>query len=157
MHQLYQMNRYFNSRPHKEVDLDFAVDCNSGWWFQFTTSQGGRPIRWPEMNWKKHFNSRPHKEVDSRKANEWFGKETFQFTTSQGGRLGISSISSITISFQFTTSQGGRPGGRGADDCWHVISIHDLTRRSTLSEDQDGQMILFQFTTSQGGRHCVFQ
>ena len=100
-------------------------------YFQFTTSQGGRPC----------FQALCHL------------FSIFQFTTSQGGRLMVASASGFFRSFQFTTSQGGRPpqfcqlmglypfqfttsqGGRHV----HVIraplcidlSIHDLTRRST--------------------------
>ena len=56
----------------------------------------------------------------------------FQFTTSQGGRQGNIAGRSLTNAFQFTTSQGGRRG-----DCVEYchsanLSIHDLTRRSTM-------------------------
>ena len=65
---LRQNRRYFNSRPHKEVD-----ECD----FDFAY-------------YERHFNSRPHKEVDK-----------------IGAEISIAGL---------------------------VISIHDLTRRSTLSE-----------------------
>ena len=99
--------------------------------FQFTTSQGGRPL----------FNQL------------YRYAEAFQFTTSQGGRPGNRSQIVISKSFQFTTSQGGRPEDDGWDDEEEdfqfttsqggrqilailterlpKLSIHDLTRRST--------------------------
>ena len=59
---------YFNSRPHKEVDLNATGKNLTGSTFQFTTSQGGRleRIRAAAL------------------------RLTFQFTTSQGGRPGYS-------------------------------------------------------------------
>ena len=55
----------FNSRPHKEVDINIR-----------------RGI--PEIG---TFNSRPHKEVDVNHDCDRAYQEAFQFTTSQGGRL----------------------------------------------------------------------
>ena len=57
----------------------------------------------------------------------------FQFTTSQGGRLYCVRGTRTRLFFQFTTSQGGRPMMRQHIWIWHILSIHDLTRRSTLS------------------------
>ena len=54
----------FNSRPHKEVDRRTVIRKHGNALFQFTTSQGGRPLyRAMQIN-----------------------EEVFQFTTSQGGR-----------------------------------------------------------------------
>ena len=56
----------------------------------------------------------------------------FQFTTSQGGRLDLVCCREIRETFQFTTSQGGRRQ-LSATAFVHVgLSIHDLTRRSTV-------------------------
>ena len=76
---------YFNSRPHKEVDVLGAVMTfppvisthdltrRSTWLsaemktlkeFQLTTSQGGRLLLLYHVIVNKYFNSRPHKEVD---------------------------------------------------------------------------------------------
>ena len=142
--------------------------------FQFTTSQGGRPARRALRPPEQYFNSRPHKEVDvlfdsticsklisihdlTRRSTIPKASDnlpaTFQFTTSQGGRQDIETAYMIIIIFQFTTSQGGRlRGGILADNtkgyfnsrphkevdrtrstCFYRtgISIHDLTRRST--------------------------
>ena len=59
-------------------------------------------------------------------------RSPFQFTTSHGGRLIRKIIKTILTLFQFTTSHGGRP----EFDLYGVfvfgLSIHDLTRRSTL-------------------------
>ena len=77
--------------------------------------------------------------------------------------------------FQFTTSQGGRHPNQNKIEYVNILSIHDLTRRSTSATDKTGYrpysfnsrphkevdqapeyqkmgMGVFQFTTSQGGR-----
>ena len=80
------------------------------------------------------FNSRPHKEVDAVAFLIQYHGETFQFTTSQGGRR---SINRTTTFFR-------------------LLSIHDLTRRSTTAFDKEKVIEeFFQFTTSQGGRQDV--
>ena len=99
------------------------------------------------------FNSRPHEEVD-------LGRNVYKRTTE---------------GFQFTTSRGGRPAKIAPEHCFFSLSIHDLTRRSTLlacyiqylqssfnsrpHEEVDKILPLlsvsvgaFQFTTSRGGR-----
>ena len=147
--------------------------------FQFTTSQGGRPgkprVRYRntglsihdltrrstiEENFKSFwnylsihdltrrstcvitdrsvvcssFNSRPHKEVDDIASSYPFQIMTFQFTTSQGGRQEMIVNSSRELD----------------------LSIHDLTRRSTLLPASAWIVVsFFQFTTSQGGRPSV--
>ena len=121
--------------------------------FQFTTSQGGRPLA----------------------ANPDAQDSLFQFTTSQGGRPGLTELLQADVGFQFTTSQGGRLLWRYRSNGTGYLSIHDLTRRSTslfflcshifLSfnsrphKEVDFPSInsfvrhsIFQFTTSQGGR-----
>ena len=100
----------FNSRPHKEVDRQFVDVVSSTLSFQFTTSQGGRLDN--SDNYKETlfpFNSRPHKEVDGFSEKQTKAKKAFQFTTSQGGRPLID-----------------LEDGGGT-----ILSIHDLTRRST--------------------------
>ena len=77
----------FNSRPHKEVDHFPCFSEYNSLFFQFTTSQGGRPKR-------SYF---------------YANVEGFQFTTSQGGRLFDTVMDFFEKTFQFTTSQGGRP------------------------------------------------
>ena len=84
----------------------------------------------------------------------------FQFTTSRGGRHSQRIFLAFLLSFQFTTSRGGRPlpgwnltlelvfqfttsrGGRlrllQLTDLTDNLSIHDLTRRSTLLRDNCG-------------------
>ena len=54
----------FNSRPHKEVDNFLCSKIVIDMVFQFTTSQGGRPIQCALDQIDSPFNSRPHKEVD---------------------------------------------------------------------------------------------
>ena len=100
----------FNSRPHEEVDIFPSRKCRLTDTFQFTTSRGGRR-RWNAILCSfKSFNSRPHEEVDPPY---------------------IQIIVSIS-SFQFTTSRGGRPGSVRYVHSFCHLSIHDLTRRSTL-------------------------
>ena len=99
----------------------------------------------------------------------------FQFTTSQGGRRLEECIYLVLQQFQFTTSQGGRLLPLAHMFLIFFISIHDLTRRSTLRQACTGASLVisihdltrrstiehsttftldrsFQFTTSQGGR-----
>ena len=148
----YRMHSYFNSRPHKEVDETSGFTLDLLRTFQFTTSQGGRQLR---VSYTLLYPS-------------------FQFTTSQGGRLKKLFRLAPFHTFQFTTSQGGRlrkshrilcevyfnsrphkevDNRRNTQTYRSIISIHDLTRRSTdvwtLRRLFHGQ---FQFTTSQGGR-----
>ena len=87
--------------------------------------------------------------------------DTFQFTTSQGGRRQSANSYIKALIFQFTTSQGGRPylphflefeksfNSRPhkevdlyvcAEDGSHVLSIHDLTRRSTPPFQEKSQV-----------------
>ena len=144
--------------------------------FQFTTSQGGRRVRQAINRFTdKPFNSRPHKEVDFTCIFINFAIGYFQFTTSQGGRLySVVMVLIYNCFFQFTTSQGGRPDDPtklGILDVLSIhdltrrstatatiarsarlLSIHDLTRRSTKSGAYTMQIMFFQFTTSQGGR-----
>ena len=77
--------------------------------FQFTTSQGGRLTITKSMATQM----------------------AFQFTTSQGGRLYSEDTETITLNFQFTTSQGGRHDEFLLFKYLLILSIHDLTRRST--------------------------
>ena len=103
----------------------------SNYHFQFTTSQGGRRVYNPMYP----------------------VSDPFQFTTSQGGRPMLLPHFLRNNSFQFTTSQGGRPFHfclpyelspgipclRLAGSTFsflppllrNILSIHDLTRRST--------------------------
>ena len=127
----YDANGYFNSRPHKEVDLltqaiATLTDKISThdltrrstllyhhidliYLFQLTTSQGGR----------LSYNVNPPY------------KKIFQLTTSQGGRHAYHWIYYSCKTFQLTTSQGGRRLFSSALNSRIEISTHDLTRRST--------------------------
>ena len=62
-----------------------------------------------------------------------FWQRTFQFTTSQGGRHNNLLLLPCSIIFQFTTSQGGRRAEIPDNALAIPLSIHDLTRRSTIS------------------------
>ena len=99
----------------------------------------------------------------------------FQFTTSRGGRHTVFRIHGRALNFQFTTSRGGRRYMYFINHLFPVLSIHDLTRRSTHHpylefyqpypfnsrphEEVDTVRLtfgygprFFQFTTSRGGR-----
>ena len=97
----------FNSRPHKEVDKNPETTPTLETTFQFTTSQGGRPVTFgiaPRISLSIHDLTR-RSTPTSRAMSEYCA---FQFTTSQGGRRFTPTISFIFKTFQFTTSQGGR-------------------------------------------------
>ncbi len=142
----------FNSRPHKEVDGTSYLLIYHIKLFQFTTSQGGRR--------RSHdtgsadfgsFNSRPHKEVDSGSVWDPRGEETFNSRPHKEVDDCLSNITFDVISFN------SRPhkevdilDGLHLQSC--ILSIHDLTRRSTTPDVQKTQTKTFQFTTSQGGR-----
>ena len=122
--------------------------------FQFTTSHGGRHGKIAEGPWMTAFNSRPHTEVDctnhiipsrrsafnSRPHTEVDGVRDlspdplsgFQFTTSHGGRPSTRPIRDGLDNFQFTTSHGGRQEQTLKAPITSDLSIHDLTRRSTI-------------------------
>src|SRR5699024_8315985 len=61
----------------------------------------------------------------------------FQFTTSRGGRLFPSRKCRFADTFQFTTSRGGRLIRYACLRFCLVLSIHDLTRRSTLFKSRE--------------------
>ena len=122
--------RYFNSRPHEEVDErlarsslhllafqfttsrggrrltdDFKFICRI---FQLTTSRGGRRIRPQFPSSILYFNSRPHEEVDDSddegiSALNDFNSRPHEEVDACFARLPISEDA-----FQLTTSRGGR-------------------------------------------------
>ena len=124
----------FNSRPHKEVDgICRTIQCNKYLSIHDLTRRSTVPevASYPPAS----FNSRPHKEVDDIAELKALIDELFQFTTSQGGRLCL------------------LPPGCSS----RSLSIHDLTRRSTLTcWTSISVASFFQFTTSQGGRRLAF-
>ena len=80
------------------------------------------------------FNSRPHEEVD------WTGLPLPGKTN------------------PFNSRPHEEVDYAGQVPCYGVsLSIHDLTRRSTISPEETGSITVFQFTTSRGGRpNCLF-
>ena len=99
------------------------------------------------------FNSRPHKEVDLFAESLLFNSEIFQFTTSQGGRhyIAYNNKPYEDLSIHDLT----RRSTIYIVFCSRIwtLSIHDLTRRSTILYRVDRRRrSTFQFTTSQGGR-----
>ena len=146
----------FNSRPHTEVDRilshcqsehnAFQLTTSHGGRltdagftyaisiFQLTTSHGGRPFHFQRNGAQKGpFNSRPHTEVDEIVTVRVSSSSTFQLTTSHGGRLVLHQQQDYDI----------------------YLSTHDLTRRSTILNCENGILTIFQLTTSHGGRQSV--
>ena len=144
---------YFNSRPHKEVDI-YIIVCQLQLYisthdltrrstsifqmlsfmliFQLTTSQGGRPLRYSRLNIQSYFNSRPHKEVDTLKVVYYILTKYFnsrphkEVDNGDDGYGKISDISTHDLTRR-STKWAGIPFLYGA-----CISTHDLTRRSTM-------------------------
>ena len=107
---LYNLYLAFNSRPHKEVDWTWCL-AEGALIFQFTTSQGGRPV-----------------------SSDQNGLESvFQFTTSQGGRLIADFARLTTVPFNSRPHTEVDKKAVRAIKPIDVLSIHDLTRRSTPS------------------------
>ena len=133
--------RYFNSRPHEEVDghlislfhnlvlisthdltkrsTSVALYTNVLFPFQLTTSRRGRRQKC----------RRVHSKI-----------QKFQLTTSRRGRPGTSPSSANSLLFQLTTSRRGRPTACYRSWYSSYISTHDLTKRSTLAVLPHAQM-----------------
>ena len=123
--------RYFNSRPHEEVDFDEVALMPESFVFQLTTSRGGRRGCPSESRTGySYFNSRPHEEVDQipTKPKEYEDISTHDLTkrSTEAERIPVEDSD---------------------------ISTHDLTKRSTFSPFcvRIGHKI-FQLTTSRRGR-----
>ena len=146
----------FNSRPLKEVDVFIPKDWARYTTFQFTTSQGGRLVSIEKIyqqglfqfttsqGGRRHcfcvfcyrfnsFNSRPLKEVDPTGSGKNYTLEPFNSRP-------LKEVDTIDIvhnpnrlDFQFTTSQGGRRSQYATISSLIILSIHDLSRRSTIS------------------------
>ena len=123
--------RYFNSRPHEEVDQGQVLKWALDFVFQLTTSQGGRHSA--NIHLAPHF--------------------LFQLTTSQGGRRFLSGVKTKRKMY-FNSRPRKEVDQRqlriGLND--QIISTHDLARRSTPPDGKFTKKELFQLTTSQGGR-----
>ena len=120
--------------------------------FQFTTSRGGRQSQYRKACRDYPFNSRPHEEVDFNNI-EAVGTKVFQFTTSRGGRHRLIPFvcQFLILSIHDLTRRS--TGNCGASSATGYLSIHDLTRRSTFLSIRFWAMAyFFQFTTSRGGR-----
>ena len=110
VHQLLLTSFSFNSRPHKEVDRDCSRLNYINRLSIHDLTRRSTLYLGCTMIALTSFNSRPHKEVDVLTIISMQRTKTFQFTTSQGGRRVLA---------------GNAEGGV-------ILSIHDLTRRSTL-------------------------
>ena len=127
---------YFNSRPHKEVDIDltttynfldisthdltrrstsyhalFLFRCSI---FQLTTSQGGRPTVAKQKAYNEIISTHDLTRRSTGVALPASARIiAFQLTTSQGGRPRVYHHHEKPLLFQLTTSQGGRLWQRG--------------------------------------------
>ena len=163
---------HFNSRPREEVDISYCPRRAGLLLFQLTTSQGGRLIRSVNTANCLYFNSRPHEEVDrirlfqtvesiisthdlakrsTRYLCRFSSSITFQLTTSRRGRRSSPLTSSCTQYFNsrpheevdYVIFKRGQQSG---------ISTHDLTKRSTSTNQAVLPQVPFQLTTSRRGR-----
>ena len=100
----------FNSRPLKEVDV-LAIFCILL-----------KPLSIHDLSRRSTRSSTEHTGT----------RRDFQFTTSQGGRHYLKMPTVADIVFQFTTSQGGRRRSIEGSRKSKYLSIHDLSRRSTI-------------------------
>ena len=144
--------RYFNSRPHEEVDLTYHLCCNQSSHFN------SRPHEEVDLNFYVllatfcNFNSRPHEEVDAVKVMSHNLSFVFQLTTSRRGRPLLRQCTPTTHTY-FNS----RP--HEEVDIVNVgignnrrISTHDLTKRSTILSQSAFAIVIFQLTTSRRGR-----
>ena len=167
--------RYFNSRPHEEVDPFSLMQLGrNSISTHDLTRRSTRFAPFACENVRKYFNSRPHEEVDRERLIEhvferYFNSRPHEEVDSSykpiSQRLHISthdltrrstSLKNCTASntlFQLTTSRGGRPLRHNPGPKFLSISTHDLTRRSTgRNRSRRSRKEIFQLTTSQGGR-----
>ena len=147
----------FNSRPHKEVDI--AACCCMGVYvvFQFTTSQGGRHRNFCDalhtLNLSIHDLTRRSTYYETEPGSD---RIIFQFTTSQGGRRKYTDMylnycpfnsrphKEVDARIQIIIYQAEPFNSRPHKEVdiaavkvaikRTILSIHDLTRRSTLPE-----------------------
>ena len=146
-----QKDRYFNSRPHEEVDsklsraqalevvisthdltkrsTDFLVFSSCLIVFQLTTSRRGRRRERFCLRSCLYFNSRPHEEVDMVAATLPIWKNHFNSRPHE------------EVDWVWGYSRGGTG-----------ISTHDLTKRSTPIRHPVPKRVVFQLTTSRRGR-----
>ena len=111
------MLKAFNSRPHKEVDGFTFLSTGFRNFFQFTTSQGGRRFSVVQNPLSDvPFNSRPHKEVDL-----VMGYILEQMQRPFNSRP-HKEVDCMSLLYSLARS---------------YLSIHDLTRRSTVLEERD--------------------
>ena len=121
---------HFNSRPHEEVDFILLPSCKlvdiSTHDLTRRSTLGQCIVLLPLF----HFNSRPHEEVDC--CQKYYQMATFYFNSRPHEEVDVlfNSFSGFTIHFN------SRPHEE-VDfvavnlPTFHIISTHDLTRRST--------------------------
>ena len=121
----------FNSRPHKEVDeRHFFSRRRKRLSIHDLTRRSTIPKHSEIFDPVLSIHDLTRRSTSS--SGSPSTSRSFQFTTSQGGRLAGVPFSAVAFSFQFTTSQGGRRTRAKNKTRLTVLSIHDLTRRSTI-------------------------
>ena len=104
--------------------------------------------------WVTSFNSRPHKEVDSKPLGIGLGSTPFNSRPHKEVDCGQRRThSGRSLSIHDLTRRSTIL--KVYSEITMRLSIHDLTRRSTYPESDSSQSESFQFTTSQGGRQCL--
>ena len=115
--------KYFNSRPHTEVDPQtiqsgytrvefqlttsyrgrpsFSVSANVPSIFQLTTSYRGRPYTTLSGVHSWHFNSRPHTEVDV--GRQWDDNENVYFNSRPHTEVDLSNMDIVDFSLYFNS------------------------------------------------------
>ena len=122
----------FNSRPHKEVDDNTESETTTKALSIHDLTRRSTVFLIFYIHIRIPFNSRPHKEVDN------------DAPISSGSYFSFNSRPHKEVDPMII-----------GDLKEGILSIHDLTRRSTSTGMSPCRYILtFQFTTSQGGRPC---
>ena len=126
--------RYFNSRPHEEVDdfVSFREQIEVISTHDLTRRSTRIPFC-PQYR-REHFNSRPHEEVDFDEVALMPESFVFQLTTSRGGRRGCPSESRTGYSYFNSRPHEEVDQIPTKPKEYEDISTHDLTKRSTEAE-----------------------
>ena len=134
---------YFNSRPHEEID-DWLLNTVTN--LDISTHDLTRRSTILEEKEKRvwwDFNSRPHEEVDSLLTARLILAVHFNSRPHEEVDFIFCKHVPDCFPFQLTTSRGGRLVGKKGADCYDSISTHDLTRRSTATNDASGNWFVY--------------
>ena len=124
--------RYFNSRPHEEVDREASDYVLTEYEFQLTTSRRGRHKTEGSTNVESEISTHDltkRSTIASTHLSFTAGISTHDLTKRSTAK---NSWISICLTFQLTTSRRGRHQSTWCCRYSTPISTHDLTKRSTL-------------------------